>query len=51
MKNQIELILSRINEVNESVKDFECGTMSFEQVNVIARYKITSFFKQQGNLK
>lgn len=38
MNKQIELIISRLKEVNASVKDCEGGVMPFEQANAIARF-------------
>jgi hypothetical protein len=38
MKKQIELIISRINEVNDIIGTCSDGKMPFEQANVIARF-------------
>ncbi len=38
MKKQIELIISRINKVNDIIETCSDGTMAFEQTLVIARF-------------
>ncbi len=38
MKNQIELIISRIKEVNDIIGTCSEGTMPFEHANVFARF-------------
>ena len=38
MKKQIELIISRIKEVNDIIGSYSDSIMSFEQANVIARF-------------